>query len=101
MVSSIALPVLLRAPPIAGGGVDKAGERSRRDQQSLTSLEGGVAAQPAPSQKRHARRPRPDGESQCEVPDCEPSRVSRGHEIFSAMLGSEHGKYACQLIHSQ
>ena len=101
MVSSIALPVLLRAPPIAGGGVDKAGERSRRDHKSLTSLEGGVAAQPAPSQKRHARRPRPDGESQCEVPDCEPSRVSRGHEIFSAMLGSEHGKYACQLIHSQ
>ena len=101
MVSSIALPVLPRASPIAGGGGDKAGERSRRDHTSLTSLEGGVAAQPAPSQKRHARWPRPDGDSQCEVPCCDPSRVSRGHEICSAMLGSEHGKYECPLIHSQ
>jgi len=82
MVSSISLPVLPRAPPIAGGGVDKAGERSRREDKSLTSLEGCVAAQPAQSQKGRARWPHPDGESQCEVPGCDPSRVRRGHEIF-------------------
>jgi hypothetical protein len=71
MVSSISLPVLPRAP-LAGRDIDKAGERSRRDHNSLTSLEGGVAAQPAQAQKRHARWPRPDGESQCEAPGCEP-----------------------------
>ncbi len=101
MVSSIALPVFPRASPSAGGGVDQAGERGRRDQNSLTSLAGCVVAPPAQSQKRHARWPRPDGDSQGKIPGCDLSLVSRGHDIVSAMVGAAHGTYACQIIYEQ